>query len=285
VVADATVAIPRNDTDPDAGEVTLRQVSKLDPGTGRQLHILTSRTDLTAGQVCFRMGARWREENYFRYGRMHFALDAHDSYTVADDDPDRSVPNPAKKTAHQAVQAARARLARAETRRDEQLLALRSPAPGVTAVITNQTHNQITDPVHAARAELDAAAAAHRATPTRLPLGQVRPGQQVLDTETKLLTHAIRIAAFNTQTMLARTITTSTGFAKAADEAHALVRTALAGTGDIRPAAGQLHIRLDPMHTPRATAAIAELCTALNDTAAVFPGTDLQLHYSVKPHR
>ena len=38
------------------------------------------------------------------------------------------------------------------------------------------------------------------------------------------------------------------------------------------------------MHTARATAAIAELCTALNDTAAVFPGTDLQLHYSVKPH-
>lgn len=286
-LADTTVQIPLNDQDPDADTdtVTLRQVSKLDPGSGRQMHILTSRTDLTAGQVCFRMGARWREENYFRYGRMHFALDAHDCYTVADDDPDRSVPNPDKTKAHRAVQAARTRLARAETRRDEQLLALRSPPPGVTTVITNQTHNQITAPVRAARAELAAAAAAHRATPTRLPLGQVRPGQQILDTETKLLTHAIRIAAFNTQTTLARTITTSTGFAKAGDEANALVRTALSSTGDIRPAPGKLHIRLDPMHTPRATAAIAELCTALNDTATVFPGTDLQLHYSVKPHR
>ena len=284
-LADTTVRLPLDEHDPDAGTVTLRQVSKLDPGTGRQVHILTSRTDLTPGQVCFRMGARWREENYFRYGRMHFALDSHDSYTVADDDPDRSVPNPAKKKAHHAVQAARARLARAQTRRDEQLLALRSPAPGTAAVITNQTHNAITAPVHAARAELDAAVAAHRATPTRLPLGQVRPGQQILDTETKLLTHAIRMAAFNTQTSLARTITTSTGYRKAANEAHALVRTALAGTGDIAPTAGKLHIRLDPSHTPRATAALAQLCTALNDTAAVFPGTDLQLHYSVKPHR
>ena len=207
-LADTTVRLPLDEHDPDAGTVTLRQVSKLDPGTGRQVHILTSRTDLTPGQVCFRMGARWREENYFRYGRMHFALDSHDSYTVADDDPDRSVPNPAKKKAHHAVQAARARLARAQTRRDEQLLALRSPAPGTAAVITNQTHDAITAPVHAARAELDAAVAAHRATPTRLPLGQVRPGQQILDTETKLLTHAIRMAAFNTQTTLARTITT-----------------------------------------------------------------------------
>jgi hypothetical protein len=284
-LADTMVRLPLEDTDPDAGTVTLRQVSKLDPGTGRQVHILTSRTDLPSGQVCFRMGARWREENYFRYGRMHFALDSHDSYTVADDDPDRSVPNPAKKKAHQAVQAERARLARAETRRDEQLLELRSPAPGTAATITNQMHDVITAPVRAARVELDAAVAAHRAIPTRLPLGQVRPGQQILDTETKLLTHAIRMAAFNTQTTLARTITTSTGYRKAANEAHALVRTALAGTGDIAPTAGKLHIRLDPLHTPRATAALAELCTTLNDTATVFPGTDLQLHYSVKPHR
>jgi hypothetical protein len=93
------------------------------------------------------------------------------------------------------------------------------------------------------------------------------------------------MAAFNTQTALARTIITSTGYRKAGNEAHALVRSALAGTGDIAPAPGRLHIRLDPLHTPRSTAALAELCTALNDAAAVFPGTDLQMHYSVKPHR
>ncbi len=40
--------------------------------------------------------------------------------------------------------------------------------------------------------------AARKATPTRLPLGQVRPSQQILDAETKLLIHAIRMAALNT---------------------------------------------------------------------------------------
>jgi hypothetical protein len=197
-VADTTVQIPLDDTDPDPETVQLRQVSKQDPGTGRQAHILTSRTDLTAAAVCYRMGARWREENYFRYGRMHFALDAHDNYRAVDDDPDRSVPNSAKKAAHQAVQAARARLYRAETHRDEQLLVLRCPKPGAPTTITNQMHDLITAPVRAAHTDLAAAVAVHKATPTRLPLGQVRPGQQVLDTETKLLTHAIRMAAFNT---------------------------------------------------------------------------------------
>jgi hypothetical protein len=64
--------------------------------------------------------------------------------------------------------------------------------------------------VHAAEATLDAALAEHQALPARLPLAEVNPGQQVLDTETKLIHHAIRIAAFNTVLSLARAIVTGT---------------------------------------------------------------------------
>ena len=42
----------------------------------------------------------------------------------------------------------------------------------------------------------------------------------VLDTETKLTHHAIRIAAFNTAQALARAIVTDTGYTRARDEAH-----------------------------------------------------------------
>ena len=35
----------------------------------------------------------------------------------------------------------------------------------------------------------------------------------------------------------------------------------------------------------RHTAAIDELCQALNDTHTVYPGTGLTLHYSIKSHR
>src|SRR5271166_6453896 len=68
--------------------VKLRQVTRRDKG--RQVHILTSRQagGLPAADVIYRMGSRWREENYFRYGRAHFALDALDSYAVTPEDPD-----------------------------------------------------------------------------------------------------------------------------------------------------------------------------------------------------
>ena len=48
----------------------------------------------------------------------------------------------------------------------------------------------------------------------------------------KLIHHAIRIAAYNTTRSLARAIVTDTGHAR---EAHTLIRTALAGSGDIIP--------------------------------------------------
>jgi hypothetical protein len=68
-------------------------------------------------------------------------------------------------------------------------------------------------------------------------------------------------------------------------EAHTLIRTALAGSGDIIPDHHTLHIRVDPLAAPRDTAAIAELCQALNTTDTVDLGTTLTLRYSVKSHR
>ena len=64
------------------------------------------------------MGSRWREENYFRYRRHHFALDALDTYAVTAEDPDRKVPNPAKKKAAAAVKTAKKDLAAAQATRD-----------------------------------------------------------------------------------------------------------------------------------------------------------------------
>jgi hypothetical protein len=61
----------------------------------------------------------------FRYARTWFALDALDSHAATPDDPERLVPNPAKKAA--AAQARQAEAAEAE--RDARLLELRGPPP------------------------------------------------------------------------------------------------------------------------------------------------------------
>jgi hypothetical protein len=156
---------------------------------------------------------------------------------------------------------------------------------GTTTVLTNTMINTINTDVHTAQTTLNTALAAHQAIPARIPLAEVNPGQQALDTETKLIHHAIRIAAYNTTQSLARAILTNTGYTRADDEAHTLIRTALTGSGDIIPNHHTLHIRLDPLPAPRHTAAIHELCQTLNTTNTIYPGTNLTLHYSIKPHR
>jgi hypothetical protein len=265
--------------------VTLRQVTRRVPARGggtRQIHALTSQDDLTAGEVCWRLSSRWREENYFRYARTRFALDALDSHAAAPDDPDRMVPNPAKKAAAARIRQAEAAAQAAETARDAALLQLRSPAPGQAAYLSNQVINALAAPVQAAWRELDEADQAAAAIPARTRLGELTPDMVRLDAETKQITHAIRMAACNAETSLARAL--DGHYARAGDEAYAVIREALAVSGDIQPGDGALLIRLDPLTAPRRTQALAALCDQLTAAGARYPGTNLILRYEVKPH-
>ena len=258
---------------PRKGEtVTLRQVTRRVParaGGTRQIHALTSRDDLTAGEVCWRLSSRWREENYFRYARTRFALDALDSYAAAPDDPDRMVPNPARKTAAARVRQAEAAARAAKAARDAALLQLRSSAPGQAAYLSNQVINALNAPVQDAWRELGEAEQAAAAIPARIPLGTLAPDMVRLDAETKQITHAIRMAAYNAETLLARAL--DGHYARAGDEAYALIREALTASGDIRPSDGQLLIRLDPLTAPRRTQALAALCDQLKHPG-LLPG-------------
>jgi transposase len=284
-LADTSITLDITEGPRKGQQVSLRQVTRREParrGQARQAHTLTSRADLPAGEVCWRMSFRWREENYFRYARTHFALDALDSYAAAPDDPGRLVPSPAKKAAAARVRRAEAAAVAAEAARDAALLKLHSPAPGHAVLLTSQMANALQEPVEAAYAELDEAIASAAAIPARIRLGELAPDMVRLDAETKQITHAIRMAAYNAEITLARAL--DGHYARAEDEACALIREALAVSGDIHPADSELLIRLDPLTAPRRTQALAALCEQLNQAGCCYPGTDLVLRYEVKPH-
>jgi hypothetical protein len=284
-LADTTITLTISDGPRKGQTVLLRQVTRRVPakaGGTRQIHALTTRTDLAAGEVCWRLTSRWREENYFRYARTHFALDALDSYAATPDDPDRKVPNPAKKAAAAQVRHTEILAAAARAQRDTSLAALRNPPPGQPVTITNQMINALDAPVEAAHHELDAAAAAAAAVPARIRLGEITPDMIRLEADVKQITHAIRMASYNAETTLARRL--DGHYARAGDEAYAVIREALLTSGDICPGNGQLLIRLDPLTAPRRTQALAALCDQLNQAQACYPGTDLVLRYEVKPH-
>jgi len=61
---------------------------------GHQTHVITSRRDLPAAEVAYRMFGRWRQENYFKYAKAELGLDVLDTYEVEPADPEHRVPNP-----------------------------------------------------------------------------------------------------------------------------------------------------------------------------------------------
>jgi len=104
VLADQEVRLLR-------GKLRLRQVTRL-TDSGHQTAILTSRRDLQALEVAYRMFERWRQENFFKYLSDEYALDALVEHAVVPDDPTREVPNPARKALDDALRDARAELTR-----------------------------------------------------------------------------------------------------------------------------------------------------------------------------
>ncbi|MPY85858.1 MAG: hypothetical protein GEV00_21835, partial [Actinophytocola sp.] len=220
------------------GTLSLRQIHK-QAADGTQIPVVTSREDLAAAEVCWRLSGRWRQENYFRYARQHFALDALDSYADVADDGDRLVPNPAKADAKNQVTAATHALVEANAAVTAAIDAAAATLsrPGKTRSV--DIDRSAINAVETACTHLAQARAASRDVPSHVPLRQIRPQARLLHDERKLITHAIRMAAYNAETTLARMLRPH--YARADDEARALLREAITLSGD-------LHVDGDTLH-------------------------------------
>jgi len=243
-----------------------------------QIQILTSRFDLEAVEVAYQMFSRWRQENYFRYGRTHFGLDALDSYRAHDDDPERSVPNPARARLRRKLLQARHQLTEAEAAYGKAAQGnpeARRPTMRGFKIANADLGQQL----QTAREKVRVLEAQMQDTPSRLPLKEVAPGTQLLDVESKLVTHGIRMSAYNGESALARLL--APHYSRAEDEGRALLREAFRTSGTLEVVADHLEVRLNPLSAPRRTRALAALCDQLNQTETRYPGTDLVLSYSV----
>lgn len=245
-----------------------RQITRLDERTGHQTQVLTTRPDPDPAPTAHAMFHRWSQENFFRYTRAHYGLDALDSYATVDDDPARLVPNPARRHADRAVADARRQLAAAQAAEGHASLNGRRPSPEILAAFA------------AARTEVERLAGAAKAIPAKVPLAQARPDAVRLAPERKRLHDAVRIATYNAESALARLL--APHYRRADDEARSLLREAFRAPADLELIGDQLHVRLSPMSAPRRTRAIAALCEQLTATKTRYPGTELTLVYTIK---
>jgi len=261
------------------GKLELRQVVRLSDDGSHQTQVVTSRRDLPAIEVAYRMFERWRQENFFKYLRDEYALDALVDYQLDAADPARDVPNPAWAKIDKKLRAARA-----------EVISL-SARYGIEAIASHETKRRtmrgfkiatarLSRPVkHALRryAKLEAQRAK---VPRRIPVGEVTDGDVVkLAVERKHLTDVIKIVAYQAETDLVRRI--APHYKRADDEARTLVASMLANAGDVAVTATELRVTFAPLSSPHRTAALAALCAELDVLAPRFPGTRLRVRYAV----
>jgi hypothetical protein len=265
LLADRSVRIPYDNK---RRRFTCRQIVRLDEKSGHQTQILTTRDDADPALIAHAMFSRWRVENFFRYMRAHYALDALDAYETLPDDPMRLVANPAKRKAARLVADAAQSIASAETNW------------GQASLEGSSADQELVDAYAGARAELEALRASAKAIPAKVPLSVVRPGALRIDVERKRIMDAIRMATYNAESSLARLL--APHYARAEDEARSLLREVFRTPGDLEVSGTTLHVRIGALSAPRRTRAIAGLCEELTATKTTYPGTDLTLVYSVK---
>lgn len=265
------------------GALRLRQVTRLSDDGEHQTPILTSRRDLPAAEVAFRMFERWRQENFFKYLREEYALDALTSYAVEDADPARDVPNPARKALDTKLREARAELLRLRAEYGRKAVenpeTLRRTMRGFKIA-----HGALGRTIRAAEEKIATLEQKRAGLPARVAVAEVVPGAVVrLDPERQLLTNILKMVAYQVESDLVHRL--APHYKRAEDEGRTLIQAAFQSDADIEVGDQRLVISLAPLSSSHRTRALAQLCTELTAAQATFPGTRLRLAYAVRGPR
>jgi transposase len=262
------------------GKLRLRQVTRL-TDDGHQTQVITSRWDLSDIQVAYRMFDRWRQENFFKYMRDEFLLDALADYQGEPDDPTRTLPNPERRALDKDI-----RKARLEVTKLEQAYgaaALDNPEGQRPTMRGFKTaHGKLGKELRAARDNLAALVSRRRSLPERLEVRDLSDGALVkLATERKHITNLIKMVAFQAESDLLALLRPH--YARSEDEGRTLLQELFQAPADIHVTQDELCITIHPLSSPHRTLAVQALCDLLTETETTFPGSRLKLRFAIHP--
>jgi transposase len=262
------------------GKLRLRQITRL-CDNGHQTQVLTSRWDLRDIEIAYRMFDRWRQENFFKYMREEFLLDALIDYRIESEDPTRTVRNPERRVLDKQIRTARMAVAQAE--REYGTVAAASTPPRKAPMRGFKTAlGKLGKKLRTARAHLSKLFNQRRTLPSRVEIRDLQEGALVkLATERKHLTDLIKMIAYQAESDLVTLLRPH--YKRADQEGRTLLHELFAAAGDIRVCGSELLVTLAPLSSPHRNQAARALCEILDQTTTAFPGSSLRIRFAVQP--
>lgn len=260
-------------------KVPVREVRKLGKD-GRQISIVSTHPRSEGRRLAALLFARWSQENYFRYMRQHFGLDALVEHgTEAMPDTAFTV-NPAWRKLNAEVRKKHSYL-----RRITALLqgaSLEQPISEASVTEHQLRQGQLQEQIDSLQKELDELKPQRKAMPRHVLVKDL-PEEHIftrLRSERKYFLDTIKMISYRAETCMVSIVREKLA---RNDDGRALLRQIFDTEVDLIPDAEQqtLTVRLHHLTQRAHDEVIRHLCEELTATETLFPGTDFKLIYKL----
>ena len=245
-----------------------------------QIAIVTTNRRLNIGALAGSLLARWAQENFFRYMRQHYALDAlceFGSEVISDTE---ITVNPAWRTSNSEVRKRHAQLRKERAR----FAAVSLTAPLSESEVAHYTavQAQQQEKIQALQRELDQIKTQRKATSHHIPVKDLPEKDRFtrLLPERKHFIDTIKMIAYRAETSMVSIVREKLA---RADDARCLLLQILNTEVDLAPdlQANTLTVRLHHLTQAAHDEVARHLCQQLNETETLFPDTNLRLVFKV----
>jgi hypothetical protein len=249
-------------------------------GQGHQTSVLSTEYRAEARRLAMTMFARWSQENFFKYMCEHYYLDRLVEYGTEPLPETTRLVNPAWRRLDSQLRKQAALL----TREQAQFGALSlSPAPEPSEMEAWQKKKAaLIDSITACQAQMEQLKIQRQALPKHILLKDLPAPERIeqLCGERKHLVDTVKLIAYRAETALMRLAQEKLA---RANDARALVRELLRTTADLRPDTQNktLTVVFHPLTSHAHDEVLRHICSELNATETIFPGTDLRLIFEL----
>lgn len=260
-------------------QLWVREIRKRNESGGQTSILCTDyRRDLAP--VAANMFARWSQENFFRYMRIHFGLDQLIDYSTEEIPDATQVVNPTYRELDAEVRKKTGQLNRKLA--EFGALSLKGEIAPTNVERFERKKATLKEQVDHLQTGVGRLKAERKATDRHISVAQLPDDKRFtrLGTQSKHLIDTIKMIAYRAETAMAHVLREQMS---RPDEARGLLREVYRTEVDLLPNDDDktLTVRLHHLANHSSDAAVHHLCDELNATETKFPGTDLRLVYEL----
>ncbi len=258
----------------------VREIRKL-TDSGHQVSLISTIFGGSAPEDAVRLFSRWSQENFLRYMMEHFAIDLLNEYRTEEiPETKRPVVNPKWRELDRRRRSVKSKLTHQHAH--FAALTLHPESDEAAQAQWAKCKAEIVEAIEQFERELTEINDQLKTTPSHLKWDELPENERFerLAPSRKQLVDTVKMIAYRAETAMVSIVREELA---RTDDGRSLLRDLFRSEADLLPDVAQrvLRVQVHPMSNPRSNRAIGHLLAHLNAAEFSYPGTNLQLVYSI----